>query len=129
MSHPLHKQEDLTRNKERSKNDLVVLRQPFRQINVEVIRPLIRMASGQIGERAAAIIQCQNQALEHYNPAQKPRHREVIRLGLDWNCHNAASKEHPDCRVQHLDSKQDRWMVPEVCHVGASLEHLNLDLR
>ncbi len=68
MSHPLHEQKDLGRDKERSKNDLVVLRQPNGQVDVEIIGALFGIGRSQIRQRTTAPVYSQNQALcENYS--------------------------------------------------------------
>ena len=107
MREPSRQQVDLARDEQRSENDLVVLRQPERQVDIEVVCPLMGVSRGQIGQRTAPMIGSENQALERDDPAQHQGGDEAIRPGSYGDGHDAGGKECPHNGMKRLDSRQD----------------------
>jgi hypothetical protein len=58
------KHDQLASDEERAKNNLVVLSQPIRQVNIEVVDAVSGVPSGQIRQRAFAAIDSQHAAFQ-----------------------------------------------------------------
>lgn len=92
MRHPLHQQENLASNKERSKDELVVPGQPQRQVDVEIVGALFGIGRSQIRQRATASVYAQGQALGENHSAENRCNSEVLDFRRNGDGHNASDK-------------------------------------
>ena len=99
---PTLEQEQLASGEKRPKDRLVVPGQPQGQVDIEVGRPGLGVASRQISQWAAALIHRQDGTLEQYQPCQHRRSGEPSLGGSEGNCQYASSEEEPNRCVQEL---------------------------
>ena len=80
--------------------------QPLGQVDVEIVRALICVARGQIGQRTAPPIHHKDDALEQYDSSQRRGQHKLATGAGDGNPDDASDDEEPGHRVQELDSCQ-----------------------
>ena len=119
----MRKGEGDTRDIEGTEDVLVVLGQPDRQKDIEVVAPLIRVATGNGGEWTAPAVDRQHDDLHRDDgcePCGSPM-RTAQRGKRDRD--DARDEECPHDGVRHLDRRENRgllrrgWMI---CHEAAS---------
>jgi len=102
----LPKQEEFISGKQRSEDQLIVLREPFREEDVEVFGLIACVASGNPCQRTAEAIGGEDKNF-YPNQETKPQGgRNASCQGYDWNCHNRRSKYHPSNSVQYSNIPQ-----------------------
>jgi len=82
-------------------------RQPERQVDVEVVRSFLCVATSQISQRAAAPVRCENPAFDKYQARKDSRTEKVTPGTGEGNCHDTSSEDKPNRRVQKLYRCQD----------------------
>src|ERR1017187_6659396 len=100
-------QEQFSDGEDRPKDRFVAPGQPKRQVDVEVIRALLCVATCQIGQRATAAVHREDRALDQYQPSQDGCPSKTTLGGSNGNRHDASGEEEPNRRVQELYPHQD----------------------
>ena len=99
-------------------------RQPLREINIEVGRPVLCVARGQAGQRTAKVIHCQDRAFDQDQGAKAGGPTETLSPARNRQGYDAAGEKQPDDRVQKFDANEDcRLLGPG--SILSSLELLN----
>jgi len=103
---PAHQRNRSSHDVERTEDELVVLRDPQRQIDVEVFSPIIGVPGCYRRQWAAAAIERKHDNF-YRNDSGKPASGTVVSVPRrNWNRQNAAGKQCPNDGVHNLDHSQ-----------------------
>jgi len=89
-----------------------VSRQPFREVDVEVVATVVGVSGGDAGQRAAPGVGDDDDDLDQHDPGQHGGGGEPILQREDRDRDDAPGEERPDDRVSELDGAKDAGPMP-----------------